>query len=196
MEPLVRADERALLWLNSWVGHFPWLDSIVQWVVSDYLVPVTLSLILLGLWFHGSTPGARERNQRSVMTAIVALSLANLTVEVLNNFIYRSRPFEALNLSPLFYRPTDSSFPANPAAVGFAVAVAVVLWNRKIGVALLAIATVFSLARVYAGVFYPLDILGGAAIGATGSLLGALLLRWTEPLPGMFLKLARSVYLA
>ena len=196
MELLVQSDERALVWLNSWAGHFPWLDSIVKWVVSDYLVPVTLSLILLGLWFHGSTPGARERNQRGVMTAVVALVLANLTVELMNHFIYRPRPFETLDLSLLFYRPTDSSFPANPAAVGFAVSVAVGFWNRKIGVALLAVAAIFSLARVYAGVFYPLDILGGAAVGATGSLLGALLLRWMEPLPSLALKLARSVYLA
>ena len=193
MELLVRADERALLWLNSWVGRFSWLDSIVQWVVSDYLVPVTLSLVLLGLWFHGATPGARERNQHGVMNAIVALALANLTVEAMNRFIYRPRP---LDLSLLFYRPTDSSFPANPAAVGFAVGVTVCLWNRKIGVALLAVAIAFSLARVYAGVSYPLDIVGGAVVGAMGSLLGALLLRWAEPLPGMFLKLARSVYLA
>ncbi|MSQ21926.1 MAG: phosphatase PAP2 family protein [Dehalococcoidia bacterium] len=196
MGPLVRADETALLWLNSWVGHFPWLDTIVQWVVSDYLVPVTLSLVLLGLWFHGSTPGARERNQRGVMTAVLGLAFADLAVEVLNQFMYRPRPFEALDVSLLFYKPVDSSFPANPAAVGFAVALAVWTWNRKIGVALLAIAVLFSLARVYAGVFYPLDILGGAAVGAIGSLLGSLLMRWAEPLPGMFLKLARSVYLA
>ena len=196
MGPLVRADETAFLWLNSWVGHFPWLDSIVQWVVSDYLVPVMLALALVGLWFHGAIATARERNQRGVMTAVLGLAFADLAIEVLNSFMYRPRPFETLDVSLLFYRPVDSSFPANPAAVGFAVAVAVLTWNRKMGVALLAIATVFSLARVYAGVAYPLDILGGAAVGAMGSLLGALLLRWAEPLPSMALKLARSVYLA
>ena len=194
---MVRADETAFLWLNSWVGHFPWLDTIVQWVVSDYLVPVMLALALVGLWFHGATATARERNQRGVLTAVLGLALANLAIEVIDhNLPFRPRPFSALPTSLLFYKPVDSSFPANPAAVGFAIGVAVGLWNRKIGVALLAIAAVFSLSRVYAGVFYPLDILGGAAVGATGSLLGALLLRWAEPLPSMFLKLARSLYLA
>ncbi len=196
MEPLVRVDETAFLWLNSWVGHFPWLDSIVRWGVRDYLVPVMLGLALLGLWFHGSTATARERNQRGVMAAVLGLAFANLAIEVLNHFVFRPRPFNTFNTSLLFYRPVDSSFPANPAAVGFAIGVGVALCNRKIGVALLAMAALFSLARVYAGVFYPLDILGGAAVGAAGSLLGTSLLRWAEPLPSMLLKLARSVYLA
>ncbi len=196
MEPLVRADETAFLWLNSWVGHFPWLDNLIQFLASDYLVPVMLSLALLGLWFHGATVTARERNQRGVMTAVLGLAIANLGIEVLNRFVDRPRPFEILDVSLLFYRPVDSSFPANAAAVGFAIGVAILLCNRNIGVALMAIAAVFSLARVYVGVSYPLDILGGAAIGSAGSLLGSLLLRWTEPLPSMLLKLARSVYLA
>ena len=196
MGPLVRADEAAFLWLNSWVGRFPWLDSIAQWVVSDYLVPVMLALALLGIWFHGATATSRERNQRGVMTALLGLAFANLAIEILNHLMFRPRPFNTLGTSLLFYRPVDSSFPANPAAVGFAIGVAVTLGNRKIGVLLLVIATLFSLSRVYAGVFYPLDILGGAAIGAAGSIMGALLLRWAEPLPSMFLKLVRSVYLA
>ena len=196
MGPLVRADEAALLWLNSWVGHFPLLDTLVQPLASDYLVPVMLALVLLGIWFHGANPAARERNQRGVMTAALGLAFANLSIEVLNRFMYRLRPFETLDVSLLFYRPVDSSFPANAAAVGFAVGVAILLCNRKIGVALMAIAAAYSLARVYVGVSYPLDILGGAAIGAVGSLLGALLLRWAEPLPSSLLKLARSVYLA
>ena len=196
MGPLVRADERALLWLNGWVGHVPWLDTIVRAVVSDYLVPVLMSLVLLGLWFTGATAGARERYQRGVMTALLGLAFANLAVEVIDQFLYRPRPFDTLEVSLLFYRPTDSSFPANPAALGFAIAVGVWLWNHKAGAALLGVASVFALSRVYAGVFYPLDLLGGAALGVAASLLAAALLRWVEPLPTLALRLARAVYLA
>ena len=196
MELLVRADERALLWLNGWVGHFAWLDAIVRAVVSDYLVPVMLCLVLLGLWFTGATGAARERNQRGVMIGMIGLGFANLAVEVMNHFVYRPRPFTTMEVSLLFYRPTDSSFPANPVAVGFAVATGVWLWNRRVGTALFGVAAVFALSRVYAGVFYPLDVLGGAAIGAGVSLLVAVLLPLAEPLPTLVLRLARAVYLA
>ena len=110
MEFLESADERALLWLNGWVGHFAWLDAVVELVVSDYLVPVLLSLALLGLWFSGANPAARERNQRGVMVGIVGLGLANLVVQITNHYVFRPRPFASIDVSLLFYRPTDSSF--------------------------------------------------------------------------------------
>ena len=110
--------------------------------------------------------------------------------------VRRPRPFTELKVSLLFYQPTDSSFPANPAAVAFAVAMGVWLWNRKVGTVLLGVATVFAFSRVYAGVFYPLDVLGGAFIGAGVSLLVAWLLRLIEPLPTLVLRLARATYLA
>jgi len=196
VESLLQADEKAFLWLNGWVGRLPWLDGFVQWVDSDYLVPVALSLVLLGLWFTGSTRKARERNQWAVMTAILGLALANLSVEILNHYLFRPRPFVDLPVSLLFYRPVDSSFPANPAVVGFAVATGVWCWNRKVGGVLFIVATVFALSRVYAGVFYPLDIIGGAALGAIVALLTKRLLQWLDPLPSKIIQMARTLYLA
>lgn len=196
MELLTRADESVILWLNGWVGRFPALDAIVRLMVSDYLIPVVLSLVLLGLWFAGGTSALRERNQRGVMTAMLGLALANLTVEAFNQFLFRPRPFSELEVSLLFYQPTDSSFPANPAALGFAIATGVWLWNRKAGSAMLVMAAAYSIARVYAGVFYPLDVIGGAAIGTLASLLATLALRLAEPVPSRVLRFARSLYLA
>jgi len=196
LELLARADEATLLWLNGWVGRFPALDATVRLVVSDYLIPMLLCLTLLALWFAGGTPTSRERDQKGVMTALMGLGVANLAVEMINNFFFRPRPFADLEISLLFYQPTDSSFPANPAAFGFAVAMGVWLWNRKVGAVMFGLAAIFALSRVYAGVFYPLDVVGGAAIGMIVSLLVALVLCRIEPLPTLVLRLARAVYLA
>jgi undecaprenyl-diphosphatase len=196
LELLTRADESVFLLLYGWVGRFPALDAIARLTVSDYLVPVVLSLILLGLWFAGRTSALRERNQRGVMTALLGLALANLTVEAFNQVLFRPRPFSELEVSLLFYQPTDSSFPANPAALGFTIATGVWLWNRKAGSAMLVMAAAYSIARVYAGVFYPLDVIGGAAIGTLVSLVAALVLRLAEPVPSRALRFARSLYLA
>lgn len=131
-----------------------------------------------------------------VMTALLGLALANLIVEGFNQILFRPRPFSELEVSLLFYQPTDSSFPANPAALGFAIATSVWLWNRKAGSTMLIMAAAYSIARVYAGVFYPLDVIGGAAIGTLVSLVAALMLRLAEPVPSRILRLARSLYLA
>ena len=41
-------DETVFLWLNDFVGKAPAFDAVIGLVVSDYLVPVTLALTLLG----------------------------------------------------------------------------------------------------------------------------------------------------
>ncbi|MBI4340410.1 MAG: phosphatase PAP2 family protein [Chloroflexi bacterium] len=196
MEFWENADESAFLWLNGWVGRLPWLDSVARLVVSDYLVPLTLALALVGLWFSGATPEARERNQRGVMTGALGVLLANLAVQVMNWFVFRPRPFVTLEASLLFYRPVDSSFPSNPAAVAFAVAVGVGLWNRRVGWALLPVAGLYALSRVYAGVCYPSDVLGGAAVGLAGGAAAHALLHWLRPVPAFILRIARALYLA
>ena len=193
---LERADESAFVWLNSWVGRFPLFDRIVELTVSDYLVPLSMSLVLLGLWFAGHSRAHREHNQLGVMTAILSVAVVNLIVELFNDFFYRPRPFEDLDVNLLFYMPTDSSFPANPAALGFALALGVWVWNRKVGWALLAPAVLFSLSRLYAGVFYPLDVIGGAAVGAASALLCGWLMHVFKRIPLQALRLARAVYLA
>ena len=172
------------------------MDRIVEVTVSDYLVPLTMALMLLGLWFAGPSKAHREDNQLGAMTAILSVAMANFIVELFNKFWYRPRPFEVLDVDLLFYMPTDSSFPANPAAFGFALALGVWIWNRKAGWMLLAPAVVFSLSRMYAGVFYPLDVIGGASVGVAAALLCGCLMLIFKRIPLQVLRLARAVYLA
>jgi undecaprenyl-diphosphatase len=184
-------------WLNSGVGVFrPW-DELMKALVSDYLVPVTASLLLFGLWFLGRDALERMRNQFAAMTGIAALGLANITVETVNDRLFRARPFVDLDINlALFYPPTDSSFPSNPAATGFAVATGIFLWNRPLGLLMYAMAFLWSFARVYAGVHYPTDILAGAAIGAGFALLVGALMRLLSFIPHTLLRVLRTFYLA
>ena len=151
---------------------------------------------LLGLWFCGKDVQARSRNQKAVLGAAISLGLANLVVLLLNQAIFRERPFIHYELSNLLYAPTDSSFPANPAAVAFALAMAVWLMNRRASVVLFFLAALWSFARVYNGLFYPSDVVVGGLIGMTVACLVTLGLRAIEPLPTWVLKGARLLHLA
>ena len=169
---------------------------VVELVISDYMVPVLMSLILLGLWFAYRTEAEHRLNQRAVLNALGGLAIASLVVDWLINTLYfRHRPFVDHTVSLLFYKPTDSSFPANPAAVAFAIAMGVWFWNRRIGVVLCCLAVFYTLARVYGGVFYPLDIGGGAVIGILASLSVAVLIRRFPILVTFAIRLSRSIYL-
>lgn len=157
--------------INRHAGHTPVLDAAMRLLVSDYLLPTAIGLIAAGLWFAGRTPAERRPNQRAMLQAGVALLLANALVKLANVAYFRPRPFATHEVNLLFYHPSDSSLPSNPAAAGFALAVAVWLTHRKAGGTMLALATLWSVARVYCGVHYPLDIVAGAAVGAFAAYL-------------------------
>ncbi|MBI4301630.1 MAG: phosphatase PAP2 family protein [Chloroflexi bacterium] len=189
-------DLKLFYWINDLAGRVNIMDRFLTLMATDYFMPVLLSLILLGLWFAGRGVEQRERYQRVVILAVVSISLANLALFILNRLYFRPRPFVGHEVNMLFYPPTDSSFPSNPATVAFAVATAVWIGNHRGGVVLYALAALYSFARVYVGVHYPLDVVGGALIGGGISLITYRFLQLVEPLPTLFLKLARLLYLA
>ena len=193
---MAQADEKLFLWLNGWVGRFAPFDEAVGWIVSDYLVPVGLVLAMLGLWFMGATQAERHKHQLGVFVGMSATAIASLVVLIINVLYSRPRPFVDLDVSMLFYQPTDPSFPSNGAAAAFALAASGWGVNRGIGYFMLAAAGLYSFARVYAGVHYPLDVIVGALIGMTVALLVFKLKDLLEPVPTIVLKAFRIFCLA
>lgn len=196
MDTLLHLDGWIVVWFNRGVGHSAVLDGVGYLAVSDYFEPLAMCFWMLGLWFFGKDSQVRGRNQRAVLAAAIALGFANLAVLLLDQVVFRSRPFTQFDLATLFYEPTDSSFPANPAAVAFAMATAVWLGNRRAAIPLYFLAVVWCLARVYSGLFYPSDVLAGAFIGAGVAWLVTLGIRRVEPVPTWVLNGARFLHLA
>lgn len=166
-------DAPVTLWLTGLVGKAPALDWLMSVFVSDFFLPVLSFLVLIALWFGTRHASRRERNQRTVLCAATGAGFTCLAVWVLNHAFHFDpwpRPFVIYESArhaaeTLFYLPHDPSFPSNAAAVSFALAIGVWFTNRKAGAVLFALAFLWSFARVYCGVHYPLDIVGGAAVG-------------------------------
>jgi len=189
-------DREIVLWLNGLAGNVKLLDDLVRITASDYLMPLLFSAVMFGMWFAGSAAEQRRRYQYALLIGISSIGLSNVGVVLLNLAWDRPRPFASLDeINLLFYRSTDPSFPANPVAIGFAAGAAAWMVNRRLGYWLFGAALVFGFSRVYAGVFYPTDIAGGAAVGIVVTWATTYLHRFFQPITYLFIRLVRGLAL-
>ncbi len=195
-EALNGPDTELFLLINGFVGTVPIVDRVARWVVSDYLMPIALALMLIFMWFIDRDRELRVQRQLGVFVALASMALSNSVVFILNFYYFRPRPFVDNDVSLLFYEPTDSSFPSNAVAAVFGLAFGIWGVNRKLGYYAIAAAGLYGLARVYAGVHYPLDILAGAAIAAPVTYLVFRLRDLLMPVLMLAIRLARIFRLA
>ncbi len=152
--------------LNDFVGTVPLIDWATRALVNDYAVPTAMSLVAVALWFAGATPEERTRNQRAVIFIALALLFCNALIKDLSSFYFRPRPFATESVKLLFYRPSVSSFPSIPIEVAFCFVAGAWYASQRVSRMLFILGTLYALARVYAGVHYPSDVIAGALIGA------------------------------
>jgi undecaprenyl-diphosphatase len=110
----------------------------------------------------------RRERRRGAVLATASAAIALLINQPVSHLVDRARPYLAhpAHAHLLIARSHDASFPSDHATGGFALAVAVFLYDRTIGTLLLVLAAVLAFTRVYVGTHYPGDVVAGALIGA------------------------------
>ena len=188
-------DKEALLWVNGLATISDEFNVAVQIIASDYLIMTLYAAVMFGMWFAGRNSVERASLQRASLIAAASIGISNIGVTILNGLWDRPRPYVELvdQLNMLFYRPTDPSFPANPVAVAFAAATAAYLANNKLGWMLIAGASIYGLSRIYVGASFPTDIIGGAAVGLTATLISQLLFTFGKPISEIAIRILRGI---
>ncbi len=149
-----------LLWIQENV-RADWLTPIVTAIT--YLGNAGIFWIILSL-FLVIIPKQRKLGLQCGTSLILHLLLVNL---VAKNLFARVRPYEVIDgLTNLIGKQSDFSFPSGHTASSFAVATVLLMRApKKLSIPMLIFACLISLSRLYVGVHYPTDILGGVAIG-------------------------------
>lgn len=113
--------------------------------------------------------------------------------ELIGFFFFRPRPFVALaGVTKLIDRGSwERSFPSGHATVAFVFAMSLLLYAHKarssflraLSYVAVALAVLVALGRVFVGVHYPLDVLGGAVLGTLAAVAVFVIGRAVRPKP-------------
>lgn len=155
--------------VNGLSGPSFW-DGLFKFLAND-AVYVAVAIVAVTFLFPWSS--RRVERRIGAVTGTLAAGLALIVAKVLTEVVDRSRPFvdHPKQAHLLIHHARDAGFPSDHATGTFALAMGVWLFDRAIGSVLLVIAAAISFARVYVGVHYPGDVVGGALIGIAAALL-------------------------
>jgi undecaprenyl-diphosphatase len=151
-------------------------EALRSWVVLHRSGAVTDMMLLLSragrgglIWLLVGVLLAVIRKIRFIDLAplVFAISLGTVTTDnVIKDLVERDRPFARdTRVEVIGNKPNDPSFPSGHATNAFAGA-AVLAWLVPEGrIVWFALAAAIAYSRVYLGVHYPFDVMGGALVG-------------------------------
>lgn len=150
--------------INQWAGKNSLADALGVFA-AVFLLPFLFFLLFLAAFSLKKL--AEEHWWELMIKILIAAGLAYVIRSFLGEVFFRLRPFAFLNdVGQLItMSPSESSFPSGHAAVSFAVAFFIIFNDRSWGWAFIIIAGLISVGRIFVGVHYPSDIVGGFLVG-------------------------------
>lgn len=166
-------DNSLFRWINRLANRTGWAHGFFT-SYAKYGI-VLFAMLLVAAYLDGRQHDDLRAVAGSVWAAgaaLVALGIGQL----IGGAIDRARPYEAITGVHLIVdKTTDFSFPSDHATAAGAVAVGLLLTNRRWGIVAAALAIVMAFTRVYVGAHYPGDVIAGLALGGVVAAAGTAL---------------------
>lgn len=151
--------------INQLALKYLWLDTLAIFF-AKYFGYILIFLLLLFL-----IKNFKKYWQIVTLSFLSAILARFIIVDIVRWFFDRPRPFVENHVNLLLDRVNQSAFPSGHAAFFFAIAMVIYLYNKKAGLLFFIASLLITIARVFTGVHWPLDILAGVIIGILSAFL-------------------------
>ncbi len=148
----------------QFIYHFAHRSVLLDFLGIFFAQYLAYFLVLAFLILAWREAGWRRRFYLFAEGVLAVILSRGLVTEIIRFFYQHPRPFEVFNFTPLIPE-SGPSFPSGHMTFFFALAMVVWYANREWGIWFFILSAIIGAARIYVGVHWPLDILGGIAIG-------------------------------
>lgn len=160
MDLIFNMEADILLFIQNYIRQ-DWMDGFWKFITmlgNSGWFWIAVSLILI----------VPKRTRTIGITALIALAIGALITNVaLKNIVARTRPYELIDgLVLMIEKQSDFSFPSGHTCASFAASMVYLkMMPKKYGVPFVVLAALIAFSRLYVGVHFPTDVLGGLVIG-------------------------------
>ncbi|WP_409292856.1 undecaprenyl-diphosphatase [Peribacillus sp. SCS-37] len=172
--------------INSLAGHSGLLDTVM--VTMSDSVPYVAIALLLYLCFLGNRQHGIERRYTALYAAFSS-GIALCLNAIIHIVYYHPRPFVSHHVHKLVPHAADSSFVSDHTVLVFALAWTLVMRNDRLKYLIFIWAAFVGVSRIYVGVHYPADVLGGVLFSCAASGLIIYFSRRLEPFVQLLFRL-------
>jgi len=152
--------------INFLAGQYPALD-LAAIFVANYVI-FLLVFSIAATWFFKSDRATLRFRAISCGLAVAAGLVLN---QGILHLVSRVRPYDLGVTHLIVEKSADPSFPSDHATVVFAIAFMLIVLRDRFAIPYLIIATVVALARVFVGVHFFSDVVGGSMTAIIGTVV-------------------------
>lgn len=127
-------------------------------------------LLILFIFILGIKGTIKEK--KALILIFLSIPLAVLLIKGIHLFYFENRPFVTHNLPLIVEEDINASFPSRHATISAIIAFAYTYFKSKWTILFLLGALLIGISRIYVGVHYPLDIIGGFATAFIALVIG------------------------
>ncbi|MES2930395.1 MAG: phosphatase PAP2 family protein [Patescibacteria group bacterium] len=156
--------------LHNFAFRYSWLDGII-WFLAEPLIYICILAAVVFICIHYKifTSGniitlIREKGRKIISIPLTTI-LGWCAATFLKFLIHSDRPYIVFQDVHSLFVESGYAFPSGHSATISALAFSIFFVNKRLGYVFFAVALLIGIARIAAGVHFPVDIIGGYILG-------------------------------